>query len=47
VIFAQKVNPPWILEIMYDKETQPAIKRIYTVASDEGQFIGFGMVDAN
>ena len=47
ILFVQRVDPPWIFEIKYSIRDKPSVRRIYTLSSDDGEYISLTLMDAN
>jgi hypothetical protein len=47
VLYVQKISPPWIFEIKYKDPRKPSIQRIYTLGSDDDDYISLTLLDAN
>ena len=47
ILYVQKVSPPWIFEIKYRDPRKPSVRRIYTLGSDDNDYISLTLLDAN
>lgn len=47
ILFVERINPPWLLEIYFPDIKKVAIRRIFVISDDEGDYANFGVVDCN
>lgn len=47
IAFVQKINPPWVYEVFITSKTLISLRRVFTIEGDNGQYVSFGIVDAN